>query len=116
VRSSKDEAGDELKGSGVAGEDAGEVVEGAGAGDQESADAGERGEVDVIQLAGDKLGMIKDVESLHAKLKVRRFADGELLDQGHIEIINRVDAQGIAAGIAERAQAGGDITGVGIIG
>ena len=47
-RVSKGEAGDQLERSRIAGEDAGEIVERVGAGDQKGPRAGERGEVDIV--------------------------------------------------------------------
>src|SRR6516225_8167449 len=62
---------------------------------------------------GRERGSVGDVERLRAELQALRFANEEILFQGHVELLQAVGAQNIApavaVGVARRNREGGRI-------
>ena len=66
--------------------------------------AGETNPCNIADIAGDILRVVEDIEepAFEAKLEAVFFAHPEVLGEGHIDVVDRVDPHGIASAIRRR--------------
>src|SRR5579883_76144 len=71
-------------------------------------------ELNVVDVPGNILRMVEDVERLRRDLELLALGDGELLLELNVEVVDRFEGHGIAATVGESAGPGDDVAGVGI--
>src|SRR5579872_2621435 len=110
------EVSEHLQDAGVAAVELIEASEQWIAGNQVVAGAGEPTRGDVVDEAAGVLRVVEDVISLGAEIDGKPLGEVETLLDRDVDVIDRVQREGVAAAVGHRARTRDNIAGVGVVG